>query len=74
MKFDIHFEFRASLRKFQDLKFWDATTIFLCPDIRDLCILGVQGELFVEGMRSTVRRSAQAHCLPTDWSGTSSAG
>jgi hypothetical protein len=26
MKFEIHFEFRASLRKFQDLKFWDATT------------------------------------------------
>jgi hypothetical protein len=27
MKFEIHFEFRASLRKFQDLNFWDAT----CP-------------------------------------------
>jgi hypothetical protein len=26
MKFEIHFEFRASLRKFQDLNFWDATT------------------------------------------------
>jgi hypothetical protein len=25
MKFEIHFEFRASLRKFQDLVFWDAT-------------------------------------------------
>jgi hypothetical protein len=25
MKFEIHFEFRASLRKFQDLDFWDAT-------------------------------------------------
>jgi hypothetical protein len=25
MKFEIHFEFRASLRKFQDLNFWDAT-------------------------------------------------
>jgi hypothetical protein len=24
-KFEIHFEFRASLRKFQDLNFWDAT-------------------------------------------------
>jgi hypothetical protein len=24
MKFEIHFEFRASLRKFQDLNFWDA--------------------------------------------------
>jgi hypothetical protein len=25
MKFEIHSEFRASLRKFQDLNFWDAT-------------------------------------------------
>jgi hypothetical protein len=25
MKFEIHFKFRASLRKFQDLNFWDAT-------------------------------------------------
>jgi hypothetical protein len=25
MKFEIHFEFRASLRKFQGLNFWDAT-------------------------------------------------
>jgi hypothetical protein len=27
MKFEIHFEFRASLRKFQDLNFWDATAL-----------------------------------------------
>jgi hypothetical protein len=27
MKFEIHFEFRASLSKFQDLNFWDATEI-----------------------------------------------
>jgi hypothetical protein len=27
MKSEIHFEFRASLRKFQDLNFWDATII-----------------------------------------------
>jgi hypothetical protein len=27
MKFEIHFEFRASLRKFQDLNFWDATVV-----------------------------------------------
>jgi hypothetical protein len=26
MKFEIHFEFRASLRKIQDLNFWDATS------------------------------------------------
>jgi hypothetical protein len=27
MKFDIHFEFRRSLRNFQNLKFWDATNL-----------------------------------------------
>jgi hypothetical protein len=36
MKFEIHFEFRASLRIFQDLNFWDATRVehvevFFCP-------------------------------------------
>jgi hypothetical protein len=29
MKFEIHFEFRASLRKFQDLNFWDATLVII---------------------------------------------
>jgi hypothetical protein len=48
--------------------------IFLCPDARDLCILGVQGKLLVEGMMGTVRCSARAHCSLTDWSGASSAG
>jgi hypothetical protein len=48
--------------------------IFLCPDARDLCILLVQGKILVEGVMGTVRRSARAHCLPTDWSGTPSAG
>jgi hypothetical protein len=51
-----------------------AGAIFLRPDIRDLCILGMQGKLLVEGMMSTVRCSAWAHCLSTDWSGTPSAG
>jgi hypothetical protein len=32
MKFEIHFEFRASLRKFQDLNFWDAIV-----DPGDIC-------------------------------------
>jgi hypothetical protein len=41
-------------------------TIFLYPDARDLCILGVQGKLLVEGKMSTARRSAWAHCLPVD--------
>jgi hypothetical protein len=48
--------------------------IFSCPDARDLCILGVQGKLLVEGTMSTVRRSARAHCSPTDWSDAPSAG
>jgi hypothetical protein len=29
MKFEIHFEFGVSLRKFQDLNFWDATLLLL---------------------------------------------
>jgi hypothetical protein len=51
-----------------------AGAIFLCPDARDLRILGVQGKVLVEGMMGTVRRSARAHCSPTDWSGVPSAG
>jgi hypothetical protein len=53
---------------------FDARAIFLCPDARDLHILGVQGKLLVEGVMGTVRRSARAHCSPTDWSGAPSAG
>jgi hypothetical protein len=51
-----------------------AGAIFLCPDIRDPHILGVQGKLIVEGITSTVRHTARAHCLSTDWSGAPSAG
>jgi hypothetical protein len=51
-----------------------AGAIFLRPNTLDLRILGVQGKLIVEGMMSTVRRSAWAHCSPTDWSGAPSAG
>jgi hypothetical protein len=51
-----------------------AETIFLCPDTRDLRILGVQGKLLVEEMTSTVLRSEPAHCPPTDWSGAPSTG
>jgi hypothetical protein len=44
-----------------------AGAIFLCPDIRDLRILGVQGKLLAEGMMRIVRRAARTHCLPIDW-------
>jgi hypothetical protein len=40
-----------------------AETIFLCPDTRDLRILGVQGKLLVEGRMSIARHSARAHCF-----------
>jgi hypothetical protein len=46
-----------------------ARAIFSRPDIRDLCIIGVQGKLLVQGMVSTVRRTARAHCLTRDWTG-----
>jgi hypothetical protein len=48
--------------------------IFFCPDARDLRILGVQGKLLIEGVMGTVRRSARAHCSPTDRSGAPSTG
>jgi hypothetical protein len=48
--------------------------ISLSLDPRDLRILGVQGRLLVEGMMSTVRRSAWAHCSPIDRSGAPPAG
>jgi hypothetical protein len=56
-----------------------ATTVrcwgnLLMLDIRDLHILGVQGKLLVEGMTSTVRHTAWAHCLTTDWTGVLFAG
>jgi hypothetical protein len=43
-----------------------AETIFLCPDARDLRILGVQGKLLVQGKISTACHLARAHCLPVD--------
>jgi hypothetical protein len=46
-----------------------AGAIFLCPDIQDLRIHGMPGKLLVEGMMSSVRRTARAHCLSTYWTG-----
>jgi hypothetical protein len=43
-----------------------AGAIFSCPDAQDLRIFGVQGKLLVEGTMGIVRRSARAHCSPTD--------
>jgi hypothetical protein len=51
-----------------------AGAIFLCPDTRDLCVFDVPGRLLVEGMMSSVHRSARAPCLSTYWTGASSAG
>jgi hypothetical protein len=45
MKFEIHFEFRASLRKFQDLNFWDAT----CADEGMSFITFVRKSLYPKG-------------------------
>jgi hypothetical protein len=41
MKFEIHFEFRASLRKFLDLNFWDATILnaIYCGRVRMIVIV-----------------------------------
>jgi hypothetical protein len=40
-----------------------AGAISLRPDIRDLRSIGVQGKLLVQGMMSTVRHAARAHCF-----------
>jgi hypothetical protein len=50
MKFEIHFEFRASLRKFQDLNFWNATGspfVLLSSLSEKLClpVLGVSEDV-----------------------------
>jgi hypothetical protein len=50
-----------------------AGAIFLCPDTRDLCILGVQGKLLVEGTMGTLHRTTWVHCLLKDWTGVPSA-
>jgi hypothetical protein len=51
-----------------------AETIFLCPDARDLRILGVQGKLLVEGRMSIACRLAREYCLPADPAGAPPAG
>jgi hypothetical protein len=54
MKFEIHFEFRASLRKFQDLNFWDATAAhhsfrFFQMDVKSAFLNGpIKEEVYVE--------------------------
>jgi hypothetical protein len=40
-----------------------AGAIFPCPVTQDLRILGVPGKFLVQGMISTVRCIARAHCL-----------
>jgi hypothetical protein len=45
MKFEIHFEFRASLRKFQDLNFWYATGVLLC--VRLYCMMCYYGSISI---------------------------
>jgi hypothetical protein len=45
MKFEIHFEFRGSLRKFQDLNFWDATKCGHCT-----AAAGVSGALYAKAV------------------------
>jgi hypothetical protein len=44
MKFKIHFEFRASLRNFQDLNFWDATAANSRRAINDCRVCRANGQ------------------------------
>jgi hypothetical protein len=51
-----------------------AETIFLCPDARDLRILGVQGKLLAEEKTSIARRSVRTHCPSADPAGAPPVG
>jgi hypothetical protein len=60
MKFEIHFEFRASLRKFQDLNFWDATkcgSCYLAPGVLVVGVTSVTRERESEPVRLLVPRA-----------------
>jgi hypothetical protein len=53
-----------------------ARAISLCPDIRDLRSIGVQGKPpgNVQVMMGTVHLVARAYCLAMDWTDTPPAG
>jgi hypothetical protein len=57
MKFEIHFEFRASLRKFQDLNFWDATPSRCIFSTRPEKILDVPNSMVWPGYNSITAKS-----------------
>jgi hypothetical protein len=59
MKFEIYFEFRESLRKFQDLNFWDATAT---EDVMTAYLPIVLGQDTLQWLRHLPR-----HCIE-DWS------
>jgi hypothetical protein len=53
-----------------------ARAISLRPDIRGLVVLACSGSFpdNVRVMMSTVLSAARAHCLPTEWTGTTPTG
>jgi hypothetical protein len=51
-----------------------AKVIFLCPDAKDLRILGVQGKLLAEEKTSIARLSVRTHCPLADPAGAPPAG
>jgi hypothetical protein len=62
MKFEIHFEFRASLRKFQDLNFWDATKMRLMLSCTGVLVVGVTSVARGRG-REREREAPLSTCL-----------
>jgi hypothetical protein len=55
MKFENHFEFRASLRKFQNLNFWDATGTGLSGEAPD-CPVSQRSTAPTDGRAIRARR------------------
>jgi hypothetical protein len=58
MKFEIHFEFRASLRKFQDLNFWDATeTVTTLFALANKCARAIEGRAWHSAPQTRVTQT-----------------
>jgi hypothetical protein len=65
MKFEIHFEFRASLRKFQDLNFWDATRALVCSSTNLVTSKMLRPLLFLGFRAGAIRHPAREISSPT---------
>jgi hypothetical protein len=66
MKFEIHFEFRVSLRKFQDLNFWDATAGAPTEDTSSVDLASKTKTSVVSPQHANPKRTDDASTLARD--------